>query len=92
VNAAVIGLPCFVADHDAVSQLQNLIETRADTAIAADVQSGRVTAGDLKIAATVSPALRDAFVSGQWNPTAMLLERFDEVRAVAAKLPYIRGF
>ena len=27
------------------------------------------------------PALRDAFVSGQWNPTAMLLDRFDEVRA-----------
>ncbi len=40
----------------------------------------------------VSAALRDAFLSGQWNPTAMLLERFDEVRAVAARLPYIRGF
>jgi 3-isopropylmalate/(R)-2-methylmalate dehydratase small subunit len=91
-NAAVIGLPCFVADHDAVSRLQDLVEERADTVIEVDVASGAVTAGSLTIAAAVPPALRDAFVSGQWNPTTMLLERFEEVRAVAAKLPYIRGF
>ncbi len=91
-NAAVIGLPCFVADHDAVSRLQDLIEKRPDTMMSADIRSGAVAAGDLRIAAAVSPALRDAFVSGQWNPTAMLLDRFAEVRAVAAKLPYIRGF
>ena len=30
--------------------------------------------------------------SGQWNPTAMLLDRFDEVDAVAARLPYVSGF
>jgi hypothetical protein len=36
--------------------------------------------------------MRDAFVSGQWNPTAMLLDRFEDVKAVARQLPYIRGF
>ena len=36
--------------------------------------------------------LRDAFLSGQWNPTAMLLDRFDEVARVAQRLPYISGF
>ncbi len=91
-NAAVIGLPCFVADHDAVSRLQDLVEKDPATAISADVKSGAVTAGSLKIAASRAPALRDAFLSGQWNPTAMLLDRFDEVRAVAARLPYVRGF
>jgi len=91
-NAAVIGLPCFVADRDAVRRLQDLVEERPDTVIEVDVASGAVTAGSLTIAAAVPPALRDAFVSGQWNPTTMLLERFEEVRAVAAKLPYIRGF
>ena len=32
------------------------------------------------------PAVRDAFLSGQWNPTAMLLDRFDQVREVAARV------
>ena len=44
------------------------------------------------MAAAIPPGLRDGFVSGQWNPTAMLLDRFDEVRAVADALPYVSGF
>ena len=91
-NAAVIGLPCFVAAHDEVSRLQTLVERTPEVAIEADVQSGAITAGTLRIDATLPHALRDAFVSGQWNPTAMLLDRFEEVKAVAGRLPYIRGF
>src|SRR5439155_5420029 len=48
-NAAVIGLPCFVADHDAVSRLQTLVERTPEVAIEADVQSGAITAGTLRI-------------------------------------------
>ena len=91
-NAAVIGLPCFVADRDAVNQLQTLVERTPDVTIVADVQSGAITAGTLHIDAAVPPALRDAFITGQWNPTAMLLDRFEDVKAVADRLPYIRGF
>jgi 3-isopropylmalate/(R)-2-methylmalate dehydratase small subunit len=91
-NAAIMGLPCFTADHDAIGRLQDLIEQHPETTIAADVTTGAVTAAELRIAASLPHALRDAFVSGQWNPTAMLLDRFDEVRAVAARLPYVRGF
>ena len=91
-NAAVIGLPCFVADREAVNQLQTLVERSPDVTITADIRSGAITAGSLRLEASVPKALRDAFVSGQWNPTAMLLDRFEEVKAVASRLPYIRGF
>jgi 3-isopropylmalate/(R)-2-methylmalate dehydratase small subunit len=91
-NAAMIGMPCFVADHAAIDRLQTLVETTPDITLVADVPSGIVTAGSLQVDAAVPPALRDGFISGQWNPTAMLLDRFEEVRAVAARLPYLRGF
>jgi 3-isopropylmalate/(R)-2-methylmalate dehydratase small subunit len=91
-NAAVLGLPCFAAERDEVEQLQALIERTPDVTIGADIPSGEITAGPLKFTAVLPPALRDAFVSGQWNPTAMLLDRFDEVRAVASRLPYLSGF
>jgi len=91
-NAAMLGMPCFVADHDAVDRLQSLIEKTPDVVVAADVASGNVTAGPLRFTATLPAALRDGFLSGQWNPTAMLLDRFDAVRAVAARLPYVSGF
>jgi 3-isopropylmalate/(R)-2-methylmalate dehydratase small subunit len=91
-NAAMLGMPCFVADHDEIDRLQSLIEKTPDVVVAADVASGNVTAGPLRFTATLPAALRDGFLSGQWNPTAMLLDRFDAVRAVAARLPYVSGF
>jgi 3-isopropylmalate/(R)-2-methylmalate dehydratase small subunit len=91
-NAAMLGMPCFVAGHDDVERLQSLVEASPDTVISADVASGAVAAGALRFSATLPPALRDGFTSGQWNPTAMLLENFDQVRAVANRLAYVRGF
>jgi 3-isopropylmalate/(R)-2-methylmalate dehydratase small subunit len=91
-NAAMMGMPCFAAAHEAIEALQELVEQTPEATITADVASGEITAGPLRFTATLPPALRDAFVSGQWNPTAMLLDRFDEVRAVAARLPYLAGF
>jgi 3-isopropylmalate/(R)-2-methylmalate dehydratase small subunit len=91
-NAAMLGVPCFVAARADVERLQAAVDAAPGTIVTADVASGVVIAGTLRVNAVVPPALRDGFLSGQWNPTMMLLERFDEVRAVAARLPYIRGF
>ena len=91
-NAAVLGVPCFTAAASDVEALQSLLERQPDTAIEARVDTGAIAAGDLRFTGTVPQALRDAFVSGQWNPTAMLLDRFDEVRQVATRLPYVTGF
>ena len=91
-NAAMLGVPCFAAERQAIERLQTLIEQTPDLTIAARVDSGLITAGPLRLAAALPAALRDGFLSGQWNPTAMLLDRFDEVRAVADRLPYLNGF
>jgi 3-isopropylmalate/(R)-2-methylmalate dehydratase small subunit len=91
-NAAILGVPCFAADRESIEKLQTLIEETPGLIVEADLKSGTVTAGSFRMTATVPAALRDAFVTGQWNPTAMLLDRFDEVRAVSARLPYVSGF
>jgi 3-isopropylmalate/(R)-2-methylmalate dehydratase small subunit len=91
-NAAMLGLPCFSADRASIEELQALIERTPAVVVEADVASGTITAGTLRLAGSVPPALGEGFVSGQWNPTAMLLDRFDEVRTVANRLPYISGF
>jgi 3-isopropylmalate/(R)-2-methylmalate dehydratase small subunit len=91
-NAAMLGVPCFAVAREAVERLQALIEQSPDTTIEANVQAGIVTAGPLQVHASLPLALVESFVTGQWNPTAMLLDRFDDVRAVAARLPYLNGF
>jgi 3-isopropylmalate/(R)-2-methylmalate dehydratase small subunit len=91
-NALMLGLPCFTAAAPAIAQLQTLVEAAPETEIGADVDTGLVTAGSLTLTAALPPAARDALLNGQWNPTAMLLARFDEVRAVAGRLPYLNDF
>jgi len=91
-NAAMLGIPCFAADHQSVDRLQTLVEHTPNLAITARVDAGLITAGPLRVCATLPPAVRDALVGGQWNPTALLLDRFEEVRTVSERLPYLTGW
>ena len=90
-NAGMLGIPCFAADHQSIDRLQTLIEHTPNLGITARVDSGVVTAGPLRMTAALPPALRESLVSGQWDPTALLLDRFEEVRATADRLPYMKA-
>ena len=91
-NSAVLGIPCFVAEKAAVESLQGDIEHNPALIIEADVDTGIISAGTLGIQASLPPALRDAFLTDNWNPTAMLLADFEEVNTIASRLPYVSGF
>ena len=91
-NSSVLGLPCFTADHATIEKLQSLVEKQPDVQISANVETGEVVAGPLKFKASMPAPVRDAFVQGKWDPTMMLLDKFDEVRAVSKRLPYVAGF
>ena len=91
-NCSVLGVPCVTADHGTIDRLQTLLEKAPETAIEVSVETGRVTAGPLTFTASMPAAVRDAFVQGKWDPTMMLVDKFDEVRAVGTRLPYVAGF
>jgi 3-isopropylmalate/(R)-2-methylmalate dehydratase small subunit len=91
-NSVMLGIPCFTADRASVDALQTLIEREPATQVDTRVDTGLVIAGALSFTATLPAAARESFLSGQWNPTAMLLDRFEQVRDVAARLPYVSGF
>jgi 3-isopropylmalate/(R)-2-methylmalate dehydratase small subunit len=91
-NSAVLGIPCFTAEKAAIERLQTAIERNPELEIDANIETGVVSAGTLVIEAAVPPGLREAFLTDRWNPTSMLLEDFDRVRAVSRGLPYVSGF
>jgi 3-isopropylmalate/(R)-2-methylmalate dehydratase small subunit len=89
-NASMLGIPCLSSNRQSIDQLQETVERTPDLIITVQIETGTVAAGPLRIATSLPAALRDALLNGQWNPTAMLLDRFEDVRAVAARLPYLR--
>lgn len=91
-NAVALGMPCVTAARDDVQALMAVIEKEPSTPVAVDLAAGRVTGGALTIAATLPAAARESFLEGTWDATALLLDRYDEVEKVVARLPYVSGW
>jgi 3-isopropylmalate/(R)-2-methylmalate dehydratase small subunit len=91
-NSLMIGLPCVTATPDDVRQLMDRVETQPDARLRVDLQAGTCELAGFRCAVSIPANARDALVTGAWDTTGLLLDRYGEVDAVAAKLPYISGF
>ena len=91
-NSAVIGLPCVTAAPEDVGALMDLVERSPRAQIRIDLRAGTCETDGFRCAVALPSKLRDAFATGAWDTTGMLLDNFDEVRATAGRLPYVSGF
>jgi 3-isopropylmalate/(R)-2-methylmalate dehydratase small subunit len=91
-NSVALGMPCLTVTPDAARQLQSLAEGDPATVFTLDLDAMVVTAAGVSVPAQLPPAARESFLDGSWDATGLLLERYDEVRAVAGRLPYISGW
>ena len=88
-NALVLGMPCPTASASTVEALMTAAERDPSTEILVDLSSMRATANGKAYELSLPAAAREAFLDGSWDATGLLLERFDEVEAVASRLPYV---
>lgn len=91
-NAAAIGLPCPTAAPETIESLMALVEADPSVELTVDLEALAVTAGGRRWPVSLPPGVRDAFVQGTWDATGLLLDRYEEVEAVRARLPYLHGF
>ena len=91
-NSLAIGLPCVSASHDDVDRLMRLVEAAPSTRFNLSLSDRTLRVGDAPVAVNIDDPVRDAFLTGTWDATGMLLDDFDLVRGVASRVPYIRGF
>jgi 3-isopropylmalate/(R)-2-methylmalate dehydratase small subunit len=91
-NAVQLGLPCLTVESGEVESLMRLVEASPEALITVDLESMRVSSGDYGVEARMPAAARDALVNGLWDGTGLLLDRFDDVRATADRLPYVSGW
>jgi len=91
-NAALIGLPCVTASRADVDALMAYVEQHPRSHVRVDLAELTCESEAFDCRVQLPAAVRDAFVSGTWDTTGLLLERFEDVRAVAERLPYLTGF
>jgi 3-isopropylmalate/(R)-2-methylmalate dehydratase small subunit len=90
-NSLTIGLPCLTVSHDEIERLMARVEADPQTVVTVDVGRLRVSAGGTEIPATMPPSAHEALITGLWDGTGLLLADFDQVRALADRLPYVTG-
>ena len=91
-NALIIGLPCLTAPPETVRALMERVDAHPDAALRIDLGAGTCEVGDFSCTVALPPHARDALVTGAWDTTSLLLERYEEVDAAAARLPYVGGW
>jgi 3-isopropylmalate/(R)-2-methylmalate dehydratase small subunit len=90
-NSVVLGMPCPTASAATLNALMTAVERDPATEIVVDLSSLRVAANGESYELSLPAAAREAFLDGSWDATGLLLERYEEVEAVAARLPYVSG-
>ncbi len=91
-NSLALGLPCFTLGADDIEALMSAVEADPMRRVTASVSALTVTTDGLAMRASLPAGVREALLNGTWDATSLLLDRFDDVRRVAARLPYLQGF
>jgi 3-isopropylmalate/(R)-2-methylmalate dehydratase small subunit len=90
-NSVALGLPCVSVAPETADTLIEMVTANPALDVAIDIAAGTVTAGGRSFPMTLPSAARDGFLDGSWDATGLLLDRYEEVEAVAAALPYVIG-
>jgi 3-isopropylmalate/(R)-2-methylmalate dehydratase small subunit len=91
-NSVALGMPCVTVAADAASALQGQAEQDPSTLFIVDLSSMTIESPEGRVQIAMPAAARESFLDGSWDATGLLLDRYEEVRAVADRLPYITGW
>ena len=91
-NSLAIGLPCVTVSHEDIERLMSVVEATPSVRFTLVLSDRTLPMGDTSVSVGIEGSVRDAFLTGTWDATGMVLDDFDVVRGVASRVPYIRGF
>ncbi len=91
-NAMAIGMPCLAANAADLARISDAIEAAPQNELVISMTDLTLTWAGGSVLLDLPFAARDAFVSGSWDALGMLINRPEEIAAISARLPYVKGF
>ncbi|WP_026731200.1 3-isopropylmalate dehydratase small subunit [Fischerella sp. PCC 9605] len=88
-NCVAMGIPCVTADAATVKQLQDLLAANPQAPMTVNLETMQVQSGDFSAPISMSEGAKNMFISGTWDACGQLVAHADQIRATAAKLPYM---
>lgn len=88
-NATTLGMPCVSVDKDTLHTLTQFVEAYPDKALTIDLEKMTVTAGENSYPIQLAETAREGLLAGEWDPLALLLNKAEDIEAVADRLHYV---
>jgi 3-isopropylmalate/(R)-2-methylmalate dehydratase small subunit len=89
-NCVSMGIPCVTADPATVEQLQEMLTTQPQAVITVDLEAMQVRGDGLAAPIRLSDGPRQMLISGTWDACSQLVAQVEQIRATAARLPYLQ--
>jgi 3-isopropylmalate/(R)-2-methylmalate dehydratase small subunit len=76
-NSLMIGMPCVTASPADVRALMDAVEKNPAADATIDLLAGTCEVAGFRCAIALPPKVREAFITGAWDTTGMLLDDFE---------------
>ncbi len=91
-NCTAMGLPCLRISQADADAIQTAIEADPAVEVVVDLNDLSVAIGSQRWSAQLADAARKQFLTGQWDALGELVDGLPQVKATAARLPYLNAF
>ncbi len=91
-NCIMMGIPTVTLTSVEIEELMKAVESNPQIVFAVDLEAKTLSYGKRQIRFDIPDSYRRALITGSWDSTSMLRANLDNVKKVAAKLPYTTGF
>jgi 3-isopropylmalate/(R)-2-methylmalate dehydratase small subunit len=88
-NCVAMGIPCVMADAATVQAVQSRLMADPQVEMTVDLATMQIRCGDFSGAITLAEGPRQMMMAGTWDACGQLVAQAEQVRATAAKLPYM---
>jgi 3-isopropylmalate/(R)-2-methylmalate dehydratase small subunit len=88
-NCVAMGIPCVTADPSDIQKLQEALAAHPQASVTLDLETMKVTAGELSVPVIMGEGSRNMFISGTWDACGQLVAQAENIRVTAAQLPYV---
>lgn len=88
-NSTTLGMPCVTAAREDIAKIAAAVDANPQLEITIDLVALEVRFGGQTVKIAQRETARDALVNGRWDAIGELIDGLPDVKATAAKLPYM---
>jgi 3-isopropylmalate/(R)-2-methylmalate dehydratase small subunit len=91
-NCGAIGVPCLMAEPQAIQELQASIKTNPEANLMIDLETMSLKSDSLSglsIPVQMNEGAKQMFLKGTWDNCGQLVSNAEKVKLIATKLPYV---